>query len=410
MFKVVDYRARKKNKEKVIPYDALKPYVLLKENPEDVTELDFKFEYADMGERFSLEDAQAVNILDSSYDYILLWRCLLFEINAYSNPLSEDETMLLDEQRVINRLVLEAFLKKNLKDIRIFEAQGNTAPILTSLTLVENLIIAILGSNKKVMVEGFEKTENDKKKKRAVNIKKRNFLIFLKWLYEFEEDLSIHDIITMYTENKIEGLFLKNAAIDTKGAFESFNVAQMYELNGDVSFGKRSSEEGIPIATLYRYLSENLSIYGFEMMREMSRLLKKGIITYSKGIVMLRPEIDFTSGDMIIDIEAYINKGKIIDAVRVFNNMTREFKTKCPFCGEAELYFSKGAICKKCKHYIRKGYWGTDDFTAAQLSLLARVGRVFHFKNNKPLVLYLKEAKNKEHKLTAIPDESSKNF
>lgn len=414
MFNVVDYRARKVNKEKVIPYDSIKPFVALEDISEDwidkdMTSIDFSFKYKDLGERFSREEAELVNPIESSKDYILLWRCLLFQLNAYSNPLAEDDDLIVDERRVINRLVLEAFLKKHINESSRILVQTDKAPILTSLTLVENLILSIIGSNNKIIKNGFERNDN-KEKPKKVKITKRNFLIFLKWIYEYEIDVTVHDLITMYSENTIKGLFLTDLVVDAHGIFDSFHEDPMYHFKGDVGFNKRSSNKGIPISILYRYLSENLSIYGFEMFRGLSGLLKKGLINYEKGLLVIKKEVDFTSGKLIINIEDYINNGQISDAVKVFNEITKEFPTTCPFCKKGKLYFTKGAVCNKCKKYIKKGYWGTNNFTPAQLSLLARVGRVFHFKNNKPIILYLKESNEMEYKVTAISDKYDKNF
>lgn len=401
MFKATDYRDRKINKEKVVPYDTLRPYVKILEEQVNSTYTEYEFSYTKLNGRIKKEEALSVQLAPVSEDYKLLWRCLLFSLNDTKNKISQDDSLLSDERNVLNRLVLEALIKKHTLGISFIQTQSSKIQVLKELSILEVLFLAIIKLNTVIVKNGFSGATDQPIKK--VKLTKRNFTLFLKWVYEYEVDISIYDIIRMYVENTEDGLFMKDSPIVFKTEeMKAFNEVDIYAKGKEVSFNRKSSDKGIPISFLYIFLSAKASIYGFEQFRVLSDLLKKNLVVYDKGLLSVHKNVSFIDGEIIDDIMEYIKEGKREDFMKVFQKITEESEIICPICKESGLFFNKGVFCAKCKFSIRNQYYKENILTHTQLGLLATTGQILYFKNKKnPMILYLTRDEGNRFKLTS---------
>jgi len=397
MFNVVDYRSHKENREKVIPYDSLVPFCKI-DMKEEHGEMEYELIYEKLEERASLEKLKNVNIINSSYDYKLLWRCYLFSIGDYSNPISNDESMLLDERRKLNWFKINNFLKMQIYSVREIVFQSKVSAAQQELSLLENLILAIVKDNKKDIKLGFSDLNEDSEIKR-VKVTNRNFSVFLKYVFEYKVDLTIHDMITNYTENNIENFFSKTENILFN---QQFNNDPMYKSEKDISFKKRSEKNVTTIEFVYRVLSKTYSIYGFEMFRAISLLLKRGLILYKEGVLSIAEGITFIDSKIIELTKDFIEDGKMDDAVKIFLFMTEEREVVCNKCKVGTIYFNGGALCSKCRYFLQDNYYG-EKFTSGQITLLLQTGQLFFFSKGRPLVLYLREKEDGSTAISPIP-------
>ena len=384
----VDYKERKENKEKVIPYDKVKPYVKIEEKNGFI---DGTFNFYKLDQYIKSENIEDINIVNSSIDYKILWLLFLLENNIIDTTEQKKEDMLKEEKTTKNRLILDAYIKTNTMCENTFLYQTNVVSLLPFFSLNQIIVLSTLNVYNSDIKKGFLDLTSGVLKKRKT---KMNTLLFFKYIFEKEIDISLFDIMKKHTENKtnlliekenvfFEGLDIGLQTVFIKGKEVAFNIKDL------------KAEDGIPIHILYQTLKSKFGIFSFEMIRILSFLEKNNILIFKKGIIKPNKSIStFFTLQLHEDILDFIQNNERKTANKIIAQLLKKKEIKCTHCSKGKLMFSQGAYCSNCGIKFKKKYYNMT-LSQQQISILNYTGQILFFKGSKPMILRKKLVLNK---------------
>ncbi len=385
----VDYKERKTNKEKVVPYDKLKPFVKIEVKTDDNT-IKATFNYLKM-DLYLKNLNKDILVNNSSKDYLLLWRVFLLENNFFDKTIQQNKTLDSYEKKVKNRMILDAYIRMNTMEENSFLFQTNKISMLSFFSLSELIVLSILSIYGEHIKKGFlsSNTAPVKKVKHSYNA-----LLFFKYIFEYEIDLFIFDIMKSYTENQT------NLLIEPKNVkFENIELKNnfVYKKGNEIGFNKRDlkNEEGMPIHILYQILKSKFGIFSYEMIRTLSKLEKDSVIDFSKGVIKINKNIEklFTLS-LYENMVSFIKENNTSSANAIVAEILRKKEIQCQDCKKGILMFSRGAYCSHCDVKFKKEYYNIL-LTQQQISILNFTKQILFFKDKRPMILYAKKEKNK---------------